>query len=334
MLPGSATLLVVFWSASAFAREPEPPVGTGEVYVTGDAAGAHVIVDDVDTGLIAPAMVRGLPPGPHRVAAVAGCGRAETLVHVEAGAIERVDLRVLDPGGTLDLTGAPPGALIRVDGTGVGELPWSGEVGCGAHTLEVAAPGFAPLRRTVEVPAGDVASVKIELVLEPRGAITVDVLPLDATLRVDGADSGAGPRTLRDVLPGLHTIEAARDGFRPASATVDLAAGAVERVALILEPRREVPVARRVAGGTVAAGGLALATWSTIEFLAANRAYGRFLAEPDDDLAHATYTTEVQSHQVTGWVAAGASVAALVTGGCLFFIPSPAGGFVGVSGSF
>lgn len=328
-----ATLLAVI-HGSAAAGEPAGTSGAGEIYVAGDAAGAQVLLDDVDTGLVVPVMVRGVGPGRHRVAVVMGCGRAEAAVDVEANVIARVELNVSDPGGTLDLTGAPPGALVRVDGTGVGELPWAGDLGCGSHTLEVAAPGFVPVIQTVDVPAGDILALKVELALEPRGALTIDVLPVDANLQLDGANSGVGPRTLRDVLPGLHTIDATRDGYRSAHATVDLAAGEVERVALVLEPRREVPLVRRVAGGTLLAGGLALGAWSTMEFLAANVAYGRFLAEPDDDRAHAIYTTEVQPQQVNGWVAAGFGVAALATGGGLFFIPSPEGAAVGVSGTF
>ncbi len=105
-------------------------------------------------------------------------------------------------------------------------------------------------------------------------------------------------------------------------------------LALVLEPRRDVPVVRRVVGGSIAAGGIALATWSSMEFLAANEAYGRFLVEPDNDAAQAMYTAEVQPHQVSAWVAAGAGVAALATGGALFFIPSPQGATFGATGTF
>lgn len=327
--------MMPIWIASfALAQPPVAPSGTGDIYISGESAGAKVLLDGVDTGLLSPALLRGVAPGSHQIAVTRGCGREDAQVDVEANAIARVEVSIEDGRGTLDLTGAPPGALIRVDGAGVGELPWSGDLACGAHALDVAAPGFVPFSGTINVPVGDILSLKVELALEPRGALTIDVLPVDATLRVDGADSGAGPRTLRDVLPGLHTVEAARVGFRPAHATVDLAAGAVERVALVLEPRRDVPVIRRVVGGSIAAGGVVFATWSTIEFLSANTAYGRFMVEPDNDAARAMYTTEVQPHQVTGWVAAGVGVAALATGGALFFIPSPEGATIGAVATF
>lgn len=327
--------MILAWIAPLVLAKPsDARAGTGDIYISGDSAGAAVLLDGIDAGVVSPGMLRDVAPGSHHVALIRGCGRQEVVVEVEVNAITRVELNVEDGRGTLDLTGAPPGALVQIDGAGVGELPWSGEIGCGSRALDVAAPGFVPFSRIVDIPAGDVLTLKVELLLEPRGALTLDVLPTDAALRVDGADSGVGPRTLHDVLPGLHTVEAARDGYWPAHTTVDLAAGAVERVALVLEPRREVPIARRVVGGTVAAGGLALATWSTLEFFSAHDAYGRFLAEPEDDTADALYATEVQPHQVNAWLAAGVGVAALATGGALFFIPSPDGAALGASGTF
>ena len=327
-------MILVIGTAIAQAGEPALVPGTGDVYVTEAASGAKVLVDDVDTGMIAPVLVRALAAGGHEITLVRGCGRAATHVDIVTGTVARVELSVNDPGGILDLSGAPAGALVTVDGRGVGELPWSGEVGCGTHTLDVRAPGFVAVSVPLDLPAGEVFAFKVELVIEPRGAITIDVRPLGAHVLVDAAPVGDGPRTILDVLPGLHTVSASIDGYRRAEVTIDLSAGEVERAALVLVQRREVPNARRWGSVGLAAGGIAAGVVAAAEFMAANDAYAEFLAEGDDETAAQFYAREVRPPQTIAWVAAGIGTAALATGGILFFIPSREGATVGVSGTF
>lgn len=68
--------------------------------------------------------------------------------------------------GSLDIRQGPPGAEVRLDGLLVGTLPLRAPLRAVAGTvaLEVTAPGFFPVQRTVVVPANGMARENLELV--------------------------------------------------------------------------------------------------------------------------------------------------------------------------
>ena len=124
--------------------------------------------------------------------------------------------------GEVTLDVQPPGATVVIDGTETRRAPLTEPVRMvpGTHTLEVAAEGYATIRRELIVEAGQPATVHVELVPEEAsGAVGA---PPPAAETTAGVASDAEPPPLEDDAGG---------GFE-LSAPVIIAGGAT--VALLL----------------------------------------------------------------------------------------------------
>ena len=99
--------------------------------------------------------------------------------------------------------------------------------------------------------------------------LTLQTVPADATIRIDGKDVGAGP-TLGPLLlgPGDHEIEAARPGHRSQRRTVKLVSGAgrIEKFVLEVETG-QVVVRANIAGAAVFVDGQQVGTTPLAEAL-------------------------------------------------------------------
>lgn len=95
--------------------------------------------------------------------------------------------------GTIRVACTPTGAAIAVDGAAAGTSPADVSVSAGAHELQLTLAGYAPLTRSVTVPAGGTVEVSVELVAVPDVASTEDEpeeMSEDAAFGDEGAESG------------------------------------------------------------------------------------------------------------------------------------------------
>lgn len=92
--------------------------------------------------------------------------------------------------------------------------------------------GGARSQVNVRIRELDASLARVEVVTEPPGAM----------IRIDGEEQGTTPLPVPLVLePGAYVVEARLDGFESEQETVDLSAGEMSRVELILSPRSEEP---------------------------------------------------------------------------------------------
>lgn len=100
----------------------------------------------------------------------AGVSRATVSIHVRAEGIDRARVRVTLDGNAAALDPAArheeDGALFKVSGV----VP-------GTHTLLVAAPGYQPARRIVQLSPGESAKVTVTLQLQARLPVAPRTIP-------------------------------------------------------------------------------------------------------------------------------------------------------------
>ena len=108
--------------------------------------------------------------------------RAEVIA-----SIRRLEKRLTEWGvQQLTVTVKPAGAIVSVDGTRVGEAPWTGEITPGEHHLEVTAPGHAPASLDVTLTGNRAMDVTFELQAAngqpaaPGARVPARALPPDA----------------------------------------------------------------------------------------------------------------------------------------------------------
>jgi hypothetical protein len=331
-LPGRSAITVV---PSVAPTIPSGPVG--DLYVTSSPAGAAIWLDGRDTRTAAPAMLRGLAVGKHRVQVRTDCTRAELDVVVPEGVIARSELLPVSGKGTVVVTNGPANARLLVDGTEVGKLPATlRDLDCGAHTVALRAPGYLEEQKSVNVLAFESQSIEFSLRKEEFGTLVLDVNPLDTAVTVDGIGVGSGPRTLDKIAAGSHQVAGSYPGYSPLNLDVNVPANEVARVNLHLLPVVEAPsalatlaannakesttkaskgnggrIALNVAVSAIGLAGVGVAAWSFTEQVAAFDRYQAAAAIPDMATADAIYTNEVQPAALRTYITGGIGLAAL-----------------------
>jgi hypothetical protein len=132
-----------------------------------------------------------------------------------------------------------------VDGRLHGETPITiGDLTLGAHTLQVARPGFVPRTDRVTLTRGQ-PSQTLNVQLEPgvdtanpaatKGSIFVDSRPRGAKVTIDGQSAGVTPVQIPEVPLGRHTVRLELAGYAPISTDVLVTPGAPARIAYTLQ---------------------------------------------------------------------------------------------------
>jgi formylglycine-generating enzyme required for sulfatase activity len=128
----------------------------------------------------------------------------------------------------------PPGAQVRVDGAPVGATPLTVDLSSGDRRVEVGLEGYEPQSRRIAVMVDVPLRVPV-FHLEPRpGRLAVRSEPAGAAVSIGGRFRGETPIEL-DVAPNVaQVVRLTKAGHRPAEATVTLARGETQAVALTL----------------------------------------------------------------------------------------------------
>jgi hypothetical protein len=139
----------------------------------------------------------------------------------------------------------PPGAIVRVNGRLHGETPITiRDLGLGAHTVQIARPGFVPRSDRVTLTRSQ-PSQTMTVQLEPgvntgntaaiKGSIYVDSRPRGAQVTIDGRSAGVTPVQVPEVTMGRHVVRLEMAGYVPVSTDVVVSPGPPARLAYTLQ---------------------------------------------------------------------------------------------------
>lgn len=156
--------------------------------------------------------------------------------------------RASDVRGRIVVRSTPAGAIVRIDGRLHGETPITvRDLPLGAHTLQVARPGYVPRDERVTLtrtaPSQTVA-VQLEAGVDTanpsasRGSVFVDSRPRGARVTIDGRVAGVTPVQIPEVSPGKHAISIELTGYRTISTDVVVTPKTPSKLAVTLEQIR------------------------------------------------------------------------------------------------
>jgi outer membrane receptor protein involved in Fe transport len=174
-------------------------------------------------------------PGAHTVLVKAeGFRPAQAKVTAVKGREAKVTVELSRIVGTVELTGTPPGAVVRetADGPELGRLPAKLELPPGQRLFLVQAPGHLPQQVLVDVKADTQVGAKVALPEKPKptGKVIVTANRDSAVVRVDGKDSGFTPVVL-NLTEGKHEVELTAPDVAPFVQTVEVTADQELRIA-------------------------------------------------------------------------------------------------------
>jgi len=244
-LPTTTGLSVQYVSEIVIYSEEEP---TGSIRVNSTSPGAAVYIDDEETGSVTPCTLSGIETGSHvvRVEKEGFVQPDEKWVTVVANTVTEVDFDLIAETGKIDVSSVPTNASIYLDGndTGFRTNAILEAVPVGEHTIELVMPGYRNVTRNVTVEEGRCSILDVILVLENStvgeitggtGRIAVSSVPANASIFLDGKDTGARTNTtLKAVTAGEHTVELGIPGYVNATRTVTIEEGKSITLDLIL----------------------------------------------------------------------------------------------------
>lgn len=144
------------------------------------------------------------------------------------------------PTGTINVTSAPAGAAIYLDGASTGSTTPANllNVAAGTHNVTVLLDDYQPgINESVQVASGATTSVHFAL-SAVAGNLTVTSVPAAAWIWIDGVNTtGQTNTTLTGITPGTYNVTVTKQGYEtPANETVTVTSGATGSVTFALTP--------------------------------------------------------------------------------------------------
>ena len=182
-------------------------------------SGAMIYIDGKRSGT-SPVSLKEIAPGSHHIKAdLPGYQPVSLSVSLEPGQSLPEKLKLVPKLAQLDIRTTPAGAAISIDGKPVGKSPAAQPIAQGKHLIVAALAGYHPKSLSVSVRPGQ--SLPVDLALEALlASLNIRTTPPGAAISIDGRAVGNAPATQK-IAPGQHVIQAALDGFKPASLPID-----------------------------------------------------------------------------------------------------------------
>ncbi|MFK8041593.1 PEGA domain-containing protein [Congregibacter sp.] len=149
---------------------------------------------------------------------------------------QRLDLSLEPAWADVSITSEPTGAELLVDGEPQGTTPGTFEILQGDHELSLVLPGFASESFPLTAEAGAAQELGTVVLTPATGVLTLSSTPSGANVSVDGEFAGQTPLEL-ELEPNMdHRVSLSRAGYRRASQTLRMEAGASLERKISLKP--------------------------------------------------------------------------------------------------
>ena len=184
---------------------------------------AHVTVDGTEIALVNGACNKLLPAGTHtyRVTALGYAPHEETVTIADTKITRAVTLRSVMP--RLTVTSATPGTEIFINDESRGTDRWNGELMPDTYVIEGRMDAYRTHSQTITLAEDETRTVAIPALTPITGSLTIDYLPQDATVTIDGRAVGTTPLLLDDLLVGSHKVTIAAEGYETKTLTATVA---------------------------------------------------------------------------------------------------------------
>ncbi len=190
----------------------------GSIEVTSAPSGAKILLDGVDTGEITPFTFSDKPAIEYTVdVSLDGyVSDGPKTVTVSDGETAQASFTLTPLFGSIEVTSAPAGAKILLDGVDTGTVTPStiSDKPVGEYTVDVSLGGYiSDDPKTVQVADGQTAQVSFTLT-QLKGSIEVTSTPSGAKILIGGVVTGkVTPSTISDKPVGEYTVDVALDGY-------------------------------------------------------------------------------------------------------------------------
>jgi len=138
---------------------------------------------------------------------------------------------------SVSFSSQPSGALVRVDGVGVGQTPLTVDLSSGSRRIEMSLRGFLPASRSVIVEAEKPLVVPTVPLAPQPGRLHITSEPAGASVSVDGTFRGESPLEVEVTADRGLLVKATKAGHEAAEASVTVGRGESQALSLRLKPQ-------------------------------------------------------------------------------------------------
>jgi hypothetical protein len=230
------------------APKPEPVLPRietkGLVIIDSKPAGAVVYLDDKKNGVFARTPWQGsLPPRSVKLIVEAkGWKAEERVISPRTDKVYEVYIALSEEHflGWIEVASNVAGADVFLDKKEIGAIgrtPYTGHVKPGKHTVWLERPGYASVRKDIDVAPGTATTHMINMDKVQNGWISVaGKQSRGGKLLVDGKPVCDTP-CRQEVAPGRHEVEVTKKGFEEYEGEVDVGRSAETELAVNFSPR-------------------------------------------------------------------------------------------------
>jgi len=221
-------------------KKPPPPKD-GFLALKTTPPGATAVVNNVEIGTT-PLKKFPLRPGFYTVQCnLPHHEPVQESFEVQSKRTTRLNLKLTSMFATLKVETIPPGAMVFLNGSDMGETPgtWA-QVQPGDYELLVSKIGHREHMQRVKLTRDQTTSINVDLSQAPA-ALTIKTRPPGATVFVDGSPVGVSPLSRHSVEPGMHQLEVQLEGYKFARGEITLESKADRTLEFKLEKLPEPP---------------------------------------------------------------------------------------------
>ena len=203
--------------------------------------GAEVSVDGTPSGKTTPCTLDQLPSGEYLITLRSEWYEPKKFrIAVEDGKSQTISQELVPTFVVATIT-ATHEADIYVDNQKVGNGTYTGRINAGIHTFEARKDKHKPDLKKEEIVLGKEYS--IALFPAPQyGALRVVSNPYDATIELNGNESGTTPKTFDKLLVGDYTIKLTKSGYASLTKTIIIEEGVTDSMNVELLSGKQVTI--------------------------------------------------------------------------------------------
>lgn len=217
--------------------------------------GAYIYIDNERVGQL-PFTSGKLKSGTHRVKVVKSMYKTyEQQVTVSDNETTELNVELVPNFASVTLK-AGEDCEIWVDGQRKGNAQWQGPLEIGEYVVEVRKTSHHSSSEIVYITASEERIIQLKSPKPIYTSIEITSTPSNATVYIDGVESGTTPMFKTDILVGAHRIEFRKEGYGAVNQSVNLQEGEENKVSVKLTNQREISIVSTPSGAEVSIDGV------------------------------------------------------------------------------
>ncbi len=193
----------------------------GGVTISSVPADAEITLDNKATGKNTPHTFEKIASGSHNVSLRKEMYEPVTQEFtIKDGESADLSIALKPIFGNIEIT-AKPEAEIYIDKQKAGTGTYKGRLISGIHTIEIKKDKYYTEKKTTDIKVGKTETLNFEL--KPiTGVLSVNTIPIEAEIFIDGEPKGTTPKFIRDLQVGTYTVIFKKSSYADITKTIEI----------------------------------------------------------------------------------------------------------------